>query len=305
MSENRKAAGERLGLRTRLRYLLLRWTARTPWSVIWLVAWVISSRYVRWLIPGRIAPVIDKSRQWLAVQVSQNGLDCPTARRILGRCCLNRLLQPCLVARSQRIACGMAAPRVHVTGLEALREQVESGHRVLLLGSHFGVGRFFPGWLSALTGWPIMSLEAVDELARMGVQGLSLKVVELNSRFRAQVTLAALKHLHSGGILHMTGDNQNEQLAQSAMIAVGDTVRSFPLGPPYLVQQTGAMVFPYFCRLLDSGHVQVEICEPLRGTGTYAVDRKGGAEQWLEMYAGLLAEKIAEHPGDSTFWSMA
>lgn len=305
MRENRKAAGGRLGLRTRVRYLLLRWTAGMPWPVIWLTARVISSRYVRWLIPGRAAPVIGAARQWLAIQVTTKEMDRTFADRVLQRCCLNRLLQPFLVARSQRIAGGAAAPQVHVTGLEALREQVESGNPVLLLGSHFGVARFFPGWLSALTGWPLMSLEAVDELSRMGVQGVSLSVVELNSSFRAQATLAALKHLHSGGILHMTGDNQNEQLAQSVMTPVGNAVRSFPLGPTYLVQQTGAIVFPYFCRLLDSGNVQVEICEPLQGTGTCAVERKRDAEQWLEIYAGLLAGKIAEYPGDSTFWSLA
>ena len=133
MCENRKTAGERLGLRTRVRYLLLRWTAGMPWPVIWLTARVISSRYVRWLIPGRAAPVIGAAHQWLAKQVTTKEMERTLADRILQRCCLNRLLQPCLVARSQRIAGGVAAPQLHVTGLEALREQVESGNRVLLL----------------------------------------------------------------------------------------------------------------------------------------------------------------------------
>lgn len=253
----------KLGLSESFRYALVRLSRFIPWWSLLCLAQVLSRRPVRRVIPKRLAPNIHAMQRRMADLVGQQILDLHAADMILNRCCLNRIIQPFLVSRCVQLAQGSVFPKVSVTGLEPVLDCAASSHPLILLGSHFGVGRFFPGWFASYTRLSLVSIEAVDELLRMRVAVPSLRVRELNGSFPSHVTIYALRHLQNGGILHMTGDNSRAGSKSSGhRLRFGSVFRTFPEGPAYLACATNARIFFYFCRMKSLNEVHVEFYEP-------------------------------------------
>lgn len=295
----RVSSAPRLGLRERVRYQLIRWSRWVPWCILSLTAELFSRVPFRWMIPARVAPTIASVQRRILGKVARRELDSNTASLAIKCSCRNRLLQPLLVARAARLGRGKGLPAMQVNGLGAVLECVSAGQPIILLGSHFGVGRFFPVWFAAHSGLSVLSLEAVNESARMGVVLPELQVFELDySVFPALATLAAMRHLQVGGVVHLTGDNSSARLQNMHVLSIGGKERRYPAGAGYLACAAKAVVFPYFCRLAAWNQVIVDITAPIQPPRANDTDKHSGEVAVTCAYAERLAEMELNFPGE-------
>jgi len=98
----------------------------------------------------------------------------------------------------------------------------------------------------------------------MGVtKPATLKSVEIGTGFKAQATMLALRHLQSGGCLHLTGDRLKEKADQrSVQRTFHGITRQYPQGMANLALLGGAAILPYFCTLQPGGRVRIDSTLP-------------------------------------------
>ena len=281
----------------------MRQLAVIPWPCLWSVgSFLCRNRWGRRCITWRwrdLRPLLRVSQQlFAAMGLPPDRVDLESTRVYE-----NGLFQTLLLAQLARLSPEQEQQQFEVSGLEHLAVEQSAGRPVILGGSHFGVNRLFPLWL-ARRGVEVFSLEHQDQLAMMGVtKPATLKSVEIGTGFKAQATMLALRHLQSGGCLHLTGDRLKEKADQrSVQRTFHGITRQYPQGMANLALLGGAAILPYFCTLQPGGRVRIDIHPPLRPpippAPAGSAERESQIEDLIRRFAAVLEAQIEQTPGN-------
>ena len=178
-----------------------------------------------------------------------------------------------------------------VEGIERLERARSVGRGVVLLNSHYGLGRLVPYFLTA-RGIPMLSIEG-----RAMLQSEGLEVLSVSTSFPAQVLRRGRQALQEGRVVHTTGDGYQGQSGE-ALPFLGRE-RRFPEGFAMLAVRCEALVVPVFAPVDDRGRVRIQIQEPL-STGDPSIDRAVRASELIQQYIRMLEDRWTSDPGNIT-----
>jgi lauroyl/myristoyl acyltransferase len=239
--------------------------ARIPWPCLWGVGSLFcrshwGRRWIAWR-GGIEGDVLTSARQLFdSMQLPPDRLQDEWTRVYQ-----NALFEGILLARVPTLSPRQFARQFEAVGLERLEEERLARRPIILGGSHFGVPRLL-ALGCACHGVEVMSLEHDDLLAKMGApKPATFTVVEVGTGFKAQTTFRALRHLQSGGCVHVTGDRQREHPEpRSYRRTFHGISRQYAQGMANLSLLSGATIFPSFCTLQADGRVRIEIQPAIR-----------------------------------------
>ena len=114
--------------------------------------------------------------------------------------------------------------------------------------------------------------------------------------------MLALRHLQSGGCLHLTGDRLKEKADQrSVQRTFHGITRQYPQGMANFALLGGAAILPYFCTLQPGGRVRIDIHPPLRPpippAPAGSAERESQIEVLVRRFAAVLEAQIEQAPG--------
>jgi KDO2-lipid IV(A) lauroyltransferase len=275
-----------------------------PWSWVWSGSSLLcrtrwGQRLIDWRRPMVRRLFVPSARRLFTAM----GLNAEEQRCELTKVYQNALLQSILMARLSRLSPAEEARQFEVRGLEYLEAERAETKPVILAGSHFGVNRLFPLWL-ARRGMEVLSLEKMDTLDLMGVSKPdTLRAVVLDSSFKAQATMLALRHLKSSGVCHLTGDKQRPATDEAYHVRCFHGLKKeYPLGLANLSLMSGASILPYFCTIQDRGRVWIEIHPPIRPpvspAPTGSAERDAQIRHLTDRFADVLEGEINRTPGN-------
>lgn len=198
---------------------------------------------------------------------------------------------------------------INVVGELNVAQARQKSPAIILAGAHFGCARAFPYWMAG-RGYEILSIEERDKLEqRKIVKPATLQVEVLQAgKFRARATMAAMRHLKAGGIVHLLTDSTVRKMSRSPQVSWCGLKIDFPLGVPTLAQASGAAIIPYFATLNDQGQWQVEFKPAIypRATAIPLSPQQREAEilELLDQYRAVWQAEVEKTPGNLLmYWS--
>ncbi len=274
-----------------------------PWPCLWSVGSFLcrtpwGRRCINWRDPNLKRELNVSRTLFAALGLAPDHVDRGTTRVYQ-----NGVFQTILLARLATLSPREEERQFEVHGFEHLSGELEARRPVIVGGTHFGVNRVFPLWLTR-RGVEVLSLESRDQLATMGMsKPAALQVVEVGTGFKAQATVQALRQLQAGGCLHLTGDRRQEQDDKSSVRRTFHGItRQYPQGLANLSLMGGAAILPYFCTLQPGGRVRIEIHPPIRPPVPPAPagssERKAQIEDLVHRFAAVLEGEIEQTPGN-------
>lgn len=178
-----------------------------------------------------------------------------------------------------------------VEGVEWLEQARSLGRGVVLLNSHYGLGRLVPYFLTA-QGIPMLSIEG-----RSLLQAEGLEVASVKGSFPAQVLRRGRQALLEGRVVHTTGDGYQGESGE--VLPFLGRQRRFPAGFAMLAVRCEAVVVPVFAPVDDRGRVRIQLQEPL-SIGDPSLSPALRSAELIQQYIRMLEERWTRDPGNVT-----